>query len=326
MRRVLDLFCMASGQKTRVYFSQNVDSRVRGQICSESSFQATNDLGKYLGVPVLHNRVSRSSFQFILDKIDQRLSGWKAKMLSFAGRLTLTKSVLQSLPSYTMQAAYIPRSLCDAIDQRCRNFLWGDSNEEKHVHLVNWKRVCCPKEWGGLGLRTARAMNQTALMKAGWHLIKRREDLWVRTVKAKYRCGTDLMPKINSEMQGSNFWRGVCHAWPDSEKTIGWHIGGGNCVNVWRDLWMPDVGKLERLALRPLSLAEKHLRVADLRTGEGTWNLSRLRGCCPVRLSKKFCNFQGPEGTGGGTGLRGWRLRMGSSRTNQPMSHSLTMI
>lgn len=136
MKNILDLFCRSSGQKvseekTHIFFSSNVDSRRRQEICNASSFQITDDLGKYLGVPILHKRVNRRSFQFILDKVDQRLSNWKTKMLSFAGRLTLTKSVLQSLPTYVMQSAYIPRSICDKTDKRCRSFVWGTQMKRK---------------------------------------------------------------------------------------------------------------------------------------------------------------------------------------------------
>lgn len=82
-----------------------------------------NNLGKYLGVPIFHNRVNRRSFQFILDKLDHRLSNWKVKTLSFAGRLTLMKSVLRSLPSYVMQSTNVPRYIHDKIDKRCRDFI-----------------------------------------------------------------------------------------------------------------------------------------------------------------------------------------------------------
>lgn len=85
----------------------------------------TNDLGKYLGVPILHERVNRRSFRFILDKVDQRLSNWKAKTLSFTRRLTLTKLVVQALPTYVMQSAALPKYICEEIDKKCRNFLWG---------------------------------------------------------------------------------------------------------------------------------------------------------------------------------------------------------
>lgn len=88
----------------------------------------------------------------------------------------------------------------------------GDSNEEKKVDLVNWQKLHTPKNWGGLGLRSARLINQTTLMKAGWHLIEAKEDLWVRTLKSKYKCGEDLIPRIDKERMGTNFWRGLSHA------------------------------------------------------------------------------------------------------------------
>lgn len=107
MKNILDLFCRSLGQKvseekSRIFFSPNVPDILRQEICSASGFQVTSDIGKYLGVPILHNRVNRHSFQFILDKVDQRLSNWKVMTLSLAGRLTLTKSVLQSLPTYVI--------------------------------------------------------------------------------------------------------------------------------------------------------------------------------------------------------------------------------
>lgn len=76
---ILDLFCRCSGQKiseakTRIFFSKNVDGNTRNNICHVSGFQVTEDLGKYLGVPILHKKVNRRSFQFVVEKVDQRLS------------------------------------------------------------------------------------------------------------------------------------------------------------------------------------------------------------------------------------------------------------
>lgn len=51
-------------------------------------FSLTNDHGKYLCIPILHEKVNRRPFPFILDKDDSRLSNWKAKVLSFASRVT----------------------------------------------------------------------------------------------------------------------------------------------------------------------------------------------------------------------------------------------
>lgn len=63
------------------------------------------DLAKYLGIPILHKRVTRKTFNYVLKKFEQPLSGWKARNLSLAGRVTLTKSGLEALPTCTMQAS-----------------------------------------------------------------------------------------------------------------------------------------------------------------------------------------------------------------------------
>nr|KYP54028.1 Retrovirus-related Pol polyprotein LINE-1 [Cajanus cajan] len=130
IKACLNTFCDSAGlkvsqEKTRIFFSNNVGHVVRNEISSVFGFQRTNDLGKYLGIPTHHSRVNRVTYQGIIDKINSRLSGWKEKNLSFTGRLTLTKSVLQALPSYTMQMVHLPRALCDEVDKICKRFLWG---------------------------------------------------------------------------------------------------------------------------------------------------------------------------------------------------------
>ncbi|KAL2224812.1 UNVERIFIED_CONTAM: hypothetical protein Sindi_2935000 [Sesamum indicum] len=59
-----------------------------------------NDLGKYMGMPVLHQRVSRETYSGVLDKVYSRLAGWSRKCLSFAARVTLIQSVLAAIPTF----------------------------------------------------------------------------------------------------------------------------------------------------------------------------------------------------------------------------------
>ena len=58
----------------------------------------TTDLGTYLGMPLLHKRISKQTYQNLIDRVQQRLSGWTAKHLSLVGRITLTQLVIQALP------------------------------------------------------------------------------------------------------------------------------------------------------------------------------------------------------------------------------------
>lgn len=117
-------------------------------------------------------------------------------MLSFAGRVTLTKSVIQALPSYVMQSVYIPRFMCDEIDKKCRKFIWVDIDDHTKLHMVSWSDMCRPKDGGGLGLREARLINQTSMMKVNWVRMMNTEDLWVQVVRSKYGCAGDTIPRI----------------------------------------------------------------------------------------------------------------------------------
>jgi hypothetical protein len=54
--------------------------------------------GKYLGLPLHFRTVRRVDFQPLIDKINNRLAGWKGRMLSKAGRETLVKAVLSAQP------------------------------------------------------------------------------------------------------------------------------------------------------------------------------------------------------------------------------------
>lgn len=99
IKMCLNLCCTSLGQKvsndkTWVFFSKNVHWRVWNELSDAMGFQRMDDLGKYLGVPILHKRVTKHTFGYILDKASQCLSTWKARSLSMAGRGTLVRSVL----------------------------------------------------------------------------------------------------------------------------------------------------------------------------------------------------------------------------------------
>ncbi|KAH9769016.1 reverse transcriptase domain-containing protein [Citrus sinensis] len=110
---VLENYCRSSEakvnkSKTKVFFSKNVLSRDAQLIGDALGFSATKDLGCYLGMPLIHSRVNKVTYQSILDKVDMRLTGWNAAHLSFAGRVTLAQSVIQAMPMYAMQTTLLP--------------------------------------------------------------------------------------------------------------------------------------------------------------------------------------------------------------------------
>lgn len=51
------------------------------------------------------------------------------------------------------------------------------------------EEILHPKQWGGLGLRATRDLNQASTMKAGWNLISSKDDMWADVIRTKYKCG-----------------------------------------------------------------------------------------------------------------------------------------
>lgn len=124
IKEVLHSFCTCSGQKINfakslVYFSDNMDS---SQVVTLSDALGVN-VTKDLGAPILHQRMAKQSFSFILDKMRKKLAGWKAKSLSFAGKVTLAQASLLNILGYVFQTSLIPASMCEEAEKLCRDFI-----------------------------------------------------------------------------------------------------------------------------------------------------------------------------------------------------------
>ena len=140
VRDVLDSFCSLLGQKvsiakSRMFFSPNVSTETKADLCKILEFRSTPTLGKYLGFPIKHLGMSQD-FGFIIERIQSRLAGWKANLLSFVGRLVLTQSVITIVPNYAMQCVALPTNL-HSMDKLSRNFLWGSTDNKKKLYMVS---------------------------------------------------------------------------------------------------------------------------------------------------------------------------------------------
>ncbi|GKD53647.1 protein SCAI [Tanacetum coccineum] len=76
---------------------------------------------KYLGLPSVHGRKKGDFFGFLLEKVLQKLQGWKQNVLSQAGREVLIKSVIQAIPTYAMQCYLLPKGT--SVSLRFKRFV-----------------------------------------------------------------------------------------------------------------------------------------------------------------------------------------------------------
>lgn len=163
VKRILRCFEIMSGLKINFHKSVVCGVGISGDI-TQAFASKLYCLSKklpllYLGLPLGANPRRKKTWQPVVEKVKAKLALWKRRTLSFAGRLTLIKSVLDSLPGYYISLFKVPKGVAKEIDKWRATFLWGSSEIRRKIHLVNWKLVTLSKEQGGLGIRKVRDFN-----------------------------------------------------------------------------------------------------------------------------------------------------------------------
>ena len=70
---------------------------------------------KYLGMNIGGNPRSLAFWKPVVDKIKTRLSTWKGKLISMAGRLCLIKAVFTAIPLLYLSFYKAPVGVCKTI-------------------------------------------------------------------------------------------------------------------------------------------------------------------------------------------------------------------
>lgn len=107
LKRIFSLYIGVSGQqlnknKTTLFFSKNTPQAIQEKIKHRFGAQVIRQHEKYLGLPSHVGRNKRNTFIQLKEKLGNKLSGWKEKFLSSAGKEILIKLVAQSIPVYSM--------------------------------------------------------------------------------------------------------------------------------------------------------------------------------------------------------------------------------
>ena len=128
--RLLQVYELSTGQqlnreKTALFFSRNTPSDTQNRIKEMFGAEVIKQHEKYLGLPSLVGRSKRNTFQQLKERLANKLSGWKEKLLSGASKEVLIKAVAQAISTYTMSYFLLPASLCDEMTSIVRNFWWG---------------------------------------------------------------------------------------------------------------------------------------------------------------------------------------------------------
>eukprot|EP00253_Pinus_taeda_P011817 PITA_11817 len=106
-------------------------------ISSILGFQKDSFPSKYLGVPLMAKPMLKRFWEPVLNMLQDKVKKWTIRALNLAGRLVLTKDVLQSIPVFMLSALPAPKGVLDQFRNIQRDFLWGKEEVRKKWALVS---------------------------------------------------------------------------------------------------------------------------------------------------------------------------------------------
>ncbi|CAA7062155.1 unnamed protein product [Microthlaspi erraticum] len=281
---ILKKYESASGQQinrqnSAITFSAKTNNTVKQQVKNALGIQQEGGNGKYLGLPEHFGRKKKDLFSRIVDRIKQKARSWSTKRLSSAGKLTMLKSVLAAMPTYTMTCFKLPVSLTKRIQSALTRFWWDGNDEQRKTSWIAWTKLVKSRKEGGLGFKDLQCFNNALLAKVSWRILTKPDCLLARILLSKYSHDTTFLESRTPAM-ASHGWRGICLGRDLLKPHVGKAIGDGRETRIWNDAWL-SLEEQQR-PIGPPPEASTDMLVADLMTSNTKrWDIEKIRNIVP---------------------------------------------
>ena len=211
---------------------------------------------RYLGVPLADRRLRIRDWQPVMEKIETRLGGWRARFLSRGGRLVLLKAVLSAIPTYFMAIFRMPAGVRRRMESVMRGFFWRGSRQEgsRGVALVAWETVCRPVSQGGLGVPHFQHVNIALLTKWVARLMQPSGDMVVAILRDGYGASLDWQIWQTPRRGDSAFMSSLRPIFKTVQPFFRPKLGTGESFRFWADDWSGN-GRLSQFFPRLFALA-----------------------------------------------------------------------
>lgn len=165
------------------------------------------------------------------------------------------------------------------------------------MSLIAWEKLTKAKKDGGLDFRDIQVFNDTMLEKQNWRLIDDPNCLLARVLKGNYCTSTDLWTCFVPS-SASHGWKGIIIGRDLLAKHMGWAVGNGEEVMVWKDQWLSP--HHQKSPMGPVEEKFSSLKVKDLFHFNSTeWNRTLIQEILPLYehdiLSLKPSKKGGPD-------------------------------
>ncbi|XP_026443907.1 uncharacterized protein LOC113344070 [Papaver somniferum] len=267
---ILNIYKMASGQcvnfaKSKFYYGGGSASRAIA-ISNFLGMERAHFPDRYLGINLKPGIVRHIHIRQVVEKIMDKLAGWKGQLLSFQARLVLIKSVISSYVTHSMAVYKWPCTAIKRVERAIRNFLWSGDADKRKYFTVLFESLCCPKKEGGLGLKKLLDVNKAMLMKL-WVSIRDSDKIWARFLRAKFFKNNGNL--IDYKL-GSSVFPGIKLVFKFVQKHTRSIIGNGENTSLFFDNWCGDFSIAGKLGLSSKGPKDFQAKVSDI-TKDGSW-------------------------------------------------------
>jgi hypothetical protein len=127
----------------------------------------------------------------------------------------------------------LPKKVICLIEQKLNRFLWNGKDTKAHAKVA-WKKVCTPKQEGGLGLKSIEVWNKASMINHIWNLFSKAGSLWVALIEANRLKGRSFWTlSIPSSCSWS--WKKLLKLQDLAKGFIKFQVGSGSQVFLWLD-------------------------------------------------------------------------------------------
>ena len=132
----------------------------------------------------------------------------------------------------------IPISLCNDLNAILAKYWWGQTKDEKKIHWINYKKLCCPKNKGGMGFYDIHAFNLAMLAKQEWRLVHHTQSLFYKVYMARYFPNCSFL-EADFGHNPSYVWQSLLMARDILVEGTKWRVGDGQKIEVASHKWIP---------------------------------------------------------------------------------------
>jgi hypothetical protein len=127
LKWLLSYFEQMSSIRINFHKCDLIAINVEDEIAQNMSQTLSCGLGKfpmkYLGVPLHYKKLRKEDLQPVIDKILKKAAGWRGRLLNYAAKLELVRSVLASIPLYLLSVIKFPKWAITLINSQMAHCL-----------------------------------------------------------------------------------------------------------------------------------------------------------------------------------------------------------